>query len=67
MCRLFRRRKKTALKNNYVNLTCTKCGSAMDADLDHVQVYCPFCGHEMFVRAGYYKDLVEQMKKAAEK
>lgn len=62
MClkRLFGRR--NGVKNGYLNLTCTKCGSSVDTDLEHIQVYCPFCGHEMVVGAGVFKDLYEKSK-----
>ena len=58
----FKRRKK-ALKNGYLNLVCTRCKSSMDTDLGHIQVYCPFCGEEMWVKAGDYRDLYEKFKK----
>ena len=59
----FRKRKKTALKNGMINLICTKCGASMDSDLEHIQVYCPFCSTELMIPAGYFKDLYEKIKK----
>lgn len=55
------KKKKVKLPNNYVNLRCVMCGSSMYTDLEHVQVYCPNCGAELYVRAGEFKDLVEKV------
>jgi len=55
-------RKKAKLPNGYLNLRCVVCGSSTDADMKHMPVYCPNCGAELYVRAGKYKDLYEQIK-----
>lgn len=56
-------KKRVKLPNGYLNLRCLQCGSSMDTDMEHVQVYCPNCGAELYVRAGKYRDLIEEMKR----
>lgn len=56
-------RKKVKLPNNYINMRCIHCGSSTDTDLEHIQVYCPFCGEELYVRAGEYRNLYEKATK----
>lgn len=64
--KLFKRRKKTALKDGMINLRCIHCGCGVDTDTDHIQIFCPFCGNELFVPAGYYKDLKERYDQSQE-
>lgn len=49
--------------NGYLNLTCSHCNSSLDVDLEHIQVYCPFCGNELSVKAGEFKSLYEKYNK----
>lgn len=60
---LFKKRHKTALKNGMINLYCIRCGCSIDTDIMNLSVFCPFCGNELFIPAGYYKDLLEQFDK----
>ena len=62
-----KKRHKTALKNGMVNLFCTECGASMDTDLEHIQVFCPFCGHELAVPVGYLNDILETVRTKNEK
>lgn len=57
------KKRKNKLPNGYLNLTCKRCNSSLDVDLEHIQVYCPFCGNELSVKAGEFKNLYEKYRK----
>lgn len=55
-----KRKKQDPIKTGFISLFCSHCKSTTEVDLDNIQVYCPFCGEELMVPAGVYKDLYQK-------
>lgn len=34
---------------NLIELKCSNCKASMEADLDNLQVYCPYCGQKLLI------------------
>ena len=50
-------------KMRLIDMTCSKCGATMKADLDKGKVSCEYCGHLMLIEQ---EDSIEEIREKAQ-
>lgn len=50
-----------------VSLNCPNCGAGLDADIDNLQAFCPFCGNKLMIDVGQMDDILKEKEKTRQK
>lgn len=50
-----------------VRLKCQSCGSALDLDMDHLIVYCPYCGQKLLFDVDQIGSILLEKEKTKQK
>lgn len=50
-----------------LSTTCSKCGAIMEINLEHIQVYCPYCGNKLSIDLDKLNDVLIEKEKTRQK
>jgi DNA-directed RNA polymerase subunit RPC12/RpoP len=52
---------------NIIKMKCSNCGADLELDLDHLMIYCPYCGEKLLIDVGNYDNVLVEKEKTKQK